>query len=478
MVEEIEVAKEEMQSLNEELTTVNQELQNKIEEHRRVNSDLHVLIESTQMATLFLDPRLNVLLYTPESTKLFSLLPIDIGRPLEHLSHRLLYAGFLQDAEQVLDSAIEVEREVEARNGFWYMMRVMPYDSEAGRAGGVVLTFADITSQKRVEQASLDRFTLTFHAGPMAASIVTQDEGRFLDVNQIFEEITGYKRAEIVGHLARTMDLLFFEEVDPSGVPSDPVPDEFKTQIRTKTGLPRDLVVSTTSIVHEGAPCYLSLFYDVTERKRLEREILLVSDREQRRIGIDLHDGLGTHLTGVALMARGLARKIRADRPIAPDEVEEIAQLLGDGIEQARRLAHGLNPFLLEARGLSVALQELVSDVQTRSGVDCSFEEEGDGPPLESEQAMHLYRITQEALTNAARHAQAAHIRVVLHRSNRLVRLAIMDDGNGVDPLTASGSGMGLSIMRYRAEMIGARLSVAGAPGGGTAVTCTFKSRS
>lgn len=490
MMEELEVAKEEMQSLNEELTTVNQELQNKIEEHRRVNSDLHLLIDSTHMATIFLDPQLNVLLYTPESTKLFNLLPIDIGRPLEHLSHHLTYAGVLQDARQVLECATEMDREVQAQNGSWYLMRVMPYpasdappDGPASEtAGGVVLTFADITSQKKVEQVSEDRFSLAFHAGPMAASIVTRDDSRFMDVNHIFEQITGYSRDEVVGRPARAFGLFFGDEPDAASTdqPGDPALDEVETRIRTRSGALHDLVVSTTAINFEGHPCYLSLFYDVTERKRLEREILLVSDREQRRIGVDLHDGLGTHLTGLAMMTRGLARNLRAGRTVSAEEIDEIARLLGDGIEQARTLAQGLNPFHLEVRGLTIALRELAANLEAQTGIACTFEETGGGMALSSEQTMHLYRITQEALTNAARHAQATRIQITLSRKDHHYRLTIRDDGTGFrlsggEETRPPATGMGLSIMRYRAEMIGARLHVSSAPGAGTTITCSFR---
>ncbi len=482
MVEELEVAKEEMQSLNEELTTVNQELQNKIEEHRRVNNDLHALIESTNLATLFLDRRLNVALYTPEATKLFSLLPIDIGRPLEHLAHRLTYPGVMQDAAQVLVHGTEVRREVQAQDGAWYALRAMPYLSADGPADGVVLTFADITAQKKVEQVSEARFTLAFHAGPMAASIVTREDGRFLDVNGHFERITGYRREEVVGQPAESFGLFFGDELDPATTDraSDRAVAGVETRIRSKSGSPHDLIVSTTPIEFEGHPCYLSLFYDVTDRKRLEREILLVSDREQRRIGVDLHDGLGTHLTGVAMMTRGLARSLQAGRSVTAEEMEEIARLLGDGIEQARRLAQGLNPFLLDVRGLSVALRELAANVEQQTGIVCSFEEEVGGMALSSEQSMHLYRIAQEALTNAVRHADPTRIQITLTRKGHRYQLKIEDDGRGFqqtggDDEQGRASGMGLSIMRYRAEMIGARLRVAGVPGEGSAITCFFR---
>jgi two-component system CheB/CheR fusion protein len=213
----------------------------------------------------------------------------------------------------------------------------------------------------------------------------------------------------------------------------------------------------------------------VTERKLLEREILLVSDREQRRIGQDLHDGLGTHLTGVALMARSFARNARAGRAVSAEEMEEVAHLLGEGIEQARTLAKGLNPFLLEVQGLTIALQELAANLEAQTGIACSFQAEGDGMTLSSERSMHLYRITQEALTNVARHAQATQIRITLSCKIYRCQLTIRDDGTGFEHAPGQASGMGLHIMRYRAEMIGARFNVASTPGAGTTITCSFR---
>ncbi len=483
MMEELEVAKEELQSLNEELTTVNQELQNKIEEHRRVNNDLHVLIESTHMATLFLDRKLNVMLFTPESTKLYNLLPIDIGRPLEHISHRLTYADVLGDARRVLENGEEVNREVQMQDGSWFAMRAMPYQSAEGSAvrlaEGVVLTFADITSQKRVEQISDDRFSLTFHAGPMAGGIVSRDDGHFVDVNHVFEKITGFSCKDVVGRPAIEFGFQFGDDFPLSSVdaPDDSRANLVETRIRTRLGAERDLVVSVTAIEVGGRPCYLTLFYDVTERKRLEREILLVSDREQRRIGVDLHDGLGAHLSGVSLMARGIARKLRSGRAADAGEMDEIAQLLGEGIEQARSLAQGLNPFLLEVRGLTIALAELTTNMQELTDIACTFEGAGHELALSTEQSMHLYRIAQEAVTNAARHGKAKHIRISLSGTERHYGLTIQDDGIGYQSGKASGdkpAGMGLRIMRYRADMIGARLDVTGSRDRGTTVSCTF----
>jgi signal transduction histidine kinase len=172
-------------------------------------------------------------------------------------------------------------------------------------------------------------------------------------------------------------------------------------------------------------------------------------------------------------MARGLARNLRADRAITAEEIDEIARLLSEGIEQARTLAHGLNPFQVEVRGLTNALKELASGLWDQSGIECTFEETGRGKPLDSDSSMQIFRITQEALANAARHARATRIRVTLHRKGQHARITIRDDGIGFNEAKERVTGMGLSTMRYRANIIGGRLEIKSSPGAGTTVTCS-----
>ncbi|HXW06873.1 MAG TPA: CheR family methyltransferase [Vicinamibacterales bacterium] len=150
---ELETSKEELQSVNEELTTVNQELKIKVEELGQANDDFRNLINSTDIATIFLDRALRVKQYTPRATDIFSLLPSDLGRPLLDLKHRLVYDGFLSDMEDVLNRLQIVEREVEGQDHTWFAMRVFPYRTSDDRLDGVVLTFVDITSRKAATEA-------------------------------------------------------------------------------------------------------------------------------------------------------------------------------------------------------------------------------------------------------------------------------------------------------------------------------------
>ncbi len=200
---------------------------------------------------------------------------------------------------------------------------------------------------------------------------------------------------------------------------------------------------------------------DITERKRLEQEILDVSGRERQSIGRDLHDGLGQELTGVALMLRGLATRVGQHYPQALDSVNEIVGLVNQSIENARSLARGLLPVRTETGGLVFALRELASRSRDLYGLEVNFRAEvWPELTLDETDASHLYRIAQEALTNSARHGHATLVDIFLLVTRKTFLLCITDNGEGFHAPSSPYSGMGLKIMKYRAGMIGARFEI------------------
>ena len=200
---------------------------------------------------------------------------------------------------------------------------------------------------------------------------------------------------------------------------------------------------------------------NITERRRLEREILEVSSRERQTIGRDLHDGLGQELTGVALMLRGLATRIQKECPDSVGQVNEIVALVNQSIDTARSLARGLLPVNKESGGLSSALRALTGRSRDLYGFATHFQAEvSEDGPLNEATASHLFRIAQEALTNTARHAHATTVAIDLSVTKSRFSLRITDDGVGVGDAARSESGMGLKIMKYRAAMIGAKIEI------------------
>jgi two-component system CheB/CheR fusion protein len=163
--EELTTSKEEMQSMNEELRTVNTELQTKVDELSQASNDMKNLLDSTDIATLFLDKDLNVRRFTPQATKIIKLIPADVGRPITDLASELDYPNLADDAREVLRKLASVEKPVGAHDGRWFSVRIMPYRTMDDRIDGVVITFANITVAKTLEAklrgdyASLEKHT-------------------------------------------------------------------------------------------------------------------------------------------------------------------------------------------------------------------------------------------------------------------------------------------------------------------------------
>jgi PAS domain S-box-containing protein len=200
---------------------------------------------------------------------------------------------------------------------------------------------------------------------------------------------------------------------------------------------------------------------EVTDRKALEQEILEISNREQRRLGSDLHDGLGQELTGLSLLLKGLEVQLSRESPQYLSQVTKISDLLARAIQSTRSLARGLAPVNLERGGLPEALKHLAAQCTDIYSLHCTFTSNGQKvPDLEEGAATHLYRVAQEATTNAARYARAKSVGIELKTVGRKLQLSIADDGIGLSAGLAQGTpGLGLKIMEYRARMLGGKVA-------------------
>jgi signal transduction histidine kinase len=228
----------------------------------------------------------------------------------------------------------------------------------------------------------------------------------------------------------------------------------------------------------DGRPWFIhGVGFDITERKSLEEAILKISATEQRRIAQDLHDGLGQHLTGIAFMSKVLEEKL-ADKSL-PEAAEaaKIVKMVNQAIENTRQLARGLHPVAAEPLGLMSALRKWANEVEELFHIRCTFRCSKPLAIRDSNLATHLYRIAQEAVHNAIRHGKSRNIEVGLSRKNETGTLTIRDDGEGFQKQEAAQPGVGLSIMNYRADMIGGSLKVLPNEDRGITVTCMFPIR-
>ena len=215
---------------------------------------------------------------------------------------------------------------------------------------------------------------------------------------------------------------------------------------------------------------------DNTEHRQLEKALLEISDREQRRIGQDLHDGLGQCLAGIELMSQVLEQKLATKKMNAHATLAaDIARHVREAISQTRLLARGLSPVVVDSEGLMSALRDLAASTTRMFRLRCEFVCKAPVWFNDHVAAVHLYRIAQEAVSNAIRHGKAKKVLIRLRRANGRIVLAVKDFGVGIS-MSPGRSGMGLHIMQYRAGMIGGTLLVQSDPGGGTSVICSLRS--
>jgi len=313
-------------------------------------------------------------------------------------------------------------------------------------------------------------------------SIITIDErGTIESVNPAAEKLFGYKAAEIIGkNVSLLMPSPHREQHD------DYLANYARTGQARVIGIGREIVaqrkdgtvfhadLSVSEVKLTSRRLFTGFIRDISERKRLEKEILEVTDREQRRIGQDLHDGLCQQLAGIELMSRVLEQRLAAKSKADSASAAEIAGHVREAIGHTRLLARGLSPVTLESEGLMAALQELAANTEKIFHIGCRFKCE---PPVLVEDhavATHLFRIAQEAVSNAIRHGRATQVLIQLREASRgKIVLMVNDNGGGFPPTPPRQKGMGLQIMQSRAGMIGGTLAAANHPGGGASIVCS-----
>lgn len=354
--------------------------------------------------------------------------------------------------------------------------RAFPIRDGRGRVARVCGVVEDVTERRQAEEARL-RLAAIVESSDDAMFSMSLD-GTLTSWNAGAERLYGYTADEIVG---RPMTLL--------------VPRERRRELsrilRTLRHGGSIHHLETVRLKSDGRPIEVSLTMspirdaagrviaisgvgrDITERKRLEREVLEIGEMERQRIGQDLHDTLGQNLTGVAIMTKVLQQKLTAKALAEAREAASLASHVNAAIALTRSLARGLCPVELKAEGLADALEDLVSRSSDVLGVQCRFEcRQSVFVRTAATVATHLYHIAQEAISNAVKHGQARGVLVRLSRVRDQIVLSIRDDGVGMPAELPADRGMGLRIMGYRAKMIGGTLDLRRSARGGTVVRC------
>jgi PAS domain S-box-containing protein len=327
---------------------------------------------------------------------------------------------------------------------------------------------------------SEERFRLLVEGVKDYAIYMLSAEGRVASWNAAAEHITGYNEGEIIG---RHFSCFFPQEDAEHEKPGHKLrvvaregrlEDEGWRIRKDGTRFWANVIITALRDENRALRGFVKITRDITARKHLERQLLEISDREQRRIGQDLHDDLCQQLTGIEFMSQSLEQNLAGKSAPEAAAAAEIAKLVRAAISDTRDLARGLCPVMLEADGLMPALQQLADNTDKLFNVSCQLCHDSSVRVADNAVAIHVYRIAQEAVSNAIKHGRARQINVRLKGGSERVTLVIEDNGVGFGSPNARHTGMGLQIMHYRAGMIAGHLMVDSQPGHGTRVTCMF----
>jgi len=309
--------------------------------------------------------------------------------------------------------------------------------------------------------------------------MVLDAKGRIEQVNPIAARGLGFRLEELAGRTPWDLGLMDEHEARQSrkhfqkllrGGASDPV----ELRLRTKKGEPRHVELRTTTTRNADGTTdrVVVIATDLTERLRMQQEVLRISEQEHARIGSDLHDGVGQTMTGVASLLDALEQELEGEKK---QSAARIRMLLQEAIQDVRRLSHGLSPAAVRHRELGGALRLLADTIRANFRTECLCRIAGDIRVTDSEKQMHLFRIAQEAVNNALRHGNPRQIRLTLTRCGQKEGVLKIENNGACLPKRRNGSeGIGVRVMDYRAGLIGGVLQVQNRREGGVCVTCRF----
>ncbi|NIT59907.1 MAG: PAS domain S-box protein [Aliifodinibius sp.] len=366
----------------------------------------------------------------------------------------------------------------------WIDVYARPLIGDDGKPEAIIASAHDIGELKKIEQ-KLEENKARAQAileTTVDGIITTDSEGRILDFNHSASRMFGYSEEELIDE---NVNILIPE---PQNTTENYVKRYFETEGKHANGYRREMVgqrkdgstfpveLSVSEVEWEGNKLFTGVINDISERRRLEREILRISEEERRNLGQDLHDGLGQMLTGIHLISKNLAQKLESKGIPDSDKVQEISDLVKEADEYAKALAHGMVNVDFKEEGLEAALEQLTKQIEKLFDVNCSVHNKGRISLSNNMQGMHLYRIAQESISNAVKHGKANNITIDLKKENGSLQLSVKDDGIGFTESQKKKKkpGMGINIMRYRASILSGRIEIFETEDKQTKVVCTI----
>jgi two-component system, chemotaxis family, CheB/CheR fusion protein len=501
--EELEASKEELQSMNEELSTLNTQLQENLQRQRVIGNDLQNVLSSSDTATLFLDSGLHIRFFTPAIQRLFNIQQADVGRPIDDFTRNFADSDLTRDAGRTLTELAPISREVLAESGNWFTRRVLPYLTADRKIEGVVVTFADVTDLKHVEQlattaqASAENIVNTVRE-PL---VILDDRQVVVSANRAFYQFFGVTAAGAVSQrLSDVRGVFDAPEFDAliERLLADGKPVEgFETRLLSGSGDDRVVVLNAREVRHEvpGARRILVAMEDTTESLRISRELRAARDaaetasNEKSRflmaVSHDLRQPLQTLLLLQGVMADQAqdeaAKELVADFGAALDEMNDTMNALLD----INQLQSGTIRPTIADFPIHLMFDRIRSELRetTRAkGLELRIVDSG---ALVRTDRRLLERIIQNLMSNAVKYTDEGSILLGCRRRGDMVRIEVWDSGIGIPPDqlrlifqenyrvdapvgTRNGMGLGLSIAQRFAQLLGHRLAVCSMPGKGS----------
>lgn len=341
----------------------------------------------------------------------------------------------------------------------------------------IILRTGELIRSNDLLRESEERFRLMVEGVADYAIVMLDSMGRVISWNPGAHRIFGFSHDEAIG---QNSSAFYLPEDATRGKPASDLLEAAHKGRREDEGWRkrRDSSrfwanVITTALRDESGNLrgFAQITRDVTELRSLEKEILEISEREQIRIGHDLHDGVGQELTGVALLTQNLRQRLAQQGLAEESQAARIATLINRTLEQTRKLARGFSPVELGPQGLETALRDLAAKVQSSMQKSCVITCKGVLRLADDAASVHLFRIAQESVNNAVRHSKCKQIRIELVTLEDGTTLSVHDDGAGLPVAGPRSKGMGISVMQYRARMIGGSLEIKSSAAG-TSVIC------
>ena len=508
--EELETTKEELQSTNEELQTVNEELQQRNAVLTQTGNDLTNLLTSVNIPLLMLTEDLKIRQFTPPMEKLLNMRASDIGRQVSEIRLQLSVEDIEPILRDVLESLGTREFEVQDRTGKWHLMRIRPYRTTENKIEGLVVLLVDIDQLRHSQQGMRE-------ARDFADSIVTcvtipvvvlDLDCTIRKANDSFRKLLNLEARDARDVLGKSLLELvrvhwgldgFLEHLRKlsAAEPGTVMKFEHESENADK----RIFFITGQILQADGSRVILLTMEEITlqrqaedrlarqkaelearietttdtltraqtELRELAAYLFSVQEEERRRVARELHDDVAQRLTALSF-ALTQGRSIADDRGRA-EAFDHMAAQVDALSSEVRQISHRLHPAILEDLGLVSALKALVDEFGAREGMPASYLGSEIPPQLPPNTTTAIYRVTQEALRNVAKHAGKTHVKVMLHRYGDVLRLEVRDLGNGFDLEDGQGSpALGIVSMKERARIAGGAIQLKSELGQGTSV--------